>query len=288
MDFTARMKRNMRLIRPIRIVIIILLSLASCNSASKTAPQRAGFLEGAPNFRDLGGYVAGNRQTVWRKLFRSQELSQLTDTDLAILREIGVKTIVDFRADNEVHTAESRLPEGVKIIRIPIAVDNVAANDTTPSIMERITTGDADILQAIDYMEQMNRILVNNFALQYGDFFKILLQADAYPIVFHCSAGKDRTGFAAALVLTSLGVDWDTVVEDYMLTNTYFKSSSISSRVALQAMPAMQQLLSVRESYIFAAHNEIMAQYGSMDNFLQYALDIGETEKNALKKYMLN
>ena len=287
MGFVARIKRKMRLIRPTRIIIIVLLSLASCNPASKTAPQRAGFLEGAPNFRDLGGYVAGNRQTVWRKLFRSQELSQLTDADLAILREIGVKTVVDFRTDNEVHTAKSRLPEGVKIIRIPIAVDNVAANDTTPSIMERIMTGDADILQAIDYMEQMNRILVNNFALQYRDFFKILLQADAYPIVFHCSAGKDRTGFAAALVLTSLGVDWDTVVEDYMLTNTYFKPS-ISSRVAPQAMPAMQQLLSVRESYIFAAHNEIMAQYGSMDNFLQYALDIGETEKNALKKYMLN
>lgn len=269
----------------INIIFIGLLFFASCNSATKTPPQRAAFLEGASNFRDLGGYAAGNQQTAWRKLFRSQGLAQLTDGDLAILREIGVKTVIDFRSDSEVETAPSRLPEGVKIVRLPISTAN--PNDTAPSLTSRIAGGDVDSLQAIAYMEQINRGFVNDFAAQYSDFFKILLQPDAYPVVFHCSAGKDRTGLAAALTLSALGVDRNTVIEDYLLTNAYFVPSSIGMQASPQAMPAMRQLWGVRESYLLAALDEINAKYGSMDNYLQQTLGVGDAEKTQLKKYLL-
>ena len=270
----------------INTIIISLLLFVSCsNPASKTHPQRAAFLEGASNFRDLGGYSAGNQQTVWRKLFRSQGLAQLTDNDLAILREIGIKTIIDFRGDSEIKAAPSRLPEGVNIIRLPIETTN--SNDTTLSIMERIARGDIDSLQAITFMEQANRSFVIDFIPQYRDFFKTLLQPDAYPIVFHCAAGKDRTGFAAALILSALGVDWNTVMDDYLLTNTYLIRSSIAPEAPPEAMPAMRQLWGVRESYLLAARNQIISNYGSIDNYLQQAMGVGDAEKAQLRKYLL-
>lgn len=268
----------------VNILIIALVLFVSCNQTPKPEPQRAAFLEGASNFRDLGGYAAANnKRTVWRKLFRSQGLAQLTDNDLAVMREIGVKTVIDFRSDSEVQNAPSRLPEGVKIIRLPIET----ANANAPSIMEQIASGEVDSLQAIAYMEQANRNFATDFAPQYREFFKILLQPDAYPIVFHCAAGKDRTGFAAAMTLTALGADWNTVMDDYLLTNTYLIPSSVTPQLSLQTMPAMRQLSGVRPSYLLAAHDEIIKKYGSLDNYLQQALGIGNIEKKQLRKYLL-
>ena len=270
----------------VNIIIVSILLFASCsNPASQAPPQRAAFLEGASNFRDLGGYSAGNRQTVWRKLFRSQGLAQLTDSDLETLSEIGIKTVIDFRSDSEVESAPSRLPEGVKIVRLPIVASS--PNDTVPSVMELMSRGELDSLQAIAYMEQANRGFAIESVPQYRDFFKTLLNPDAYPVVFHCAAGKDRTGFAAALVLSALGVDWNTIMDDYLLTNTYLIPSSIGMQAPPQAMPAMRQLQGVRESYLLAARNEIISNYGSIDNYLQQALGVGNTEKEQLKKYLL-
>lgn len=271
----------------LNILIITLVLFASCNQTPKTPPQRAAFLEGAPNFRDLGGYTTSDhKQTVWRKLFRSQTMAQLTDNDLAQLRKIGVKTVIDFRDDDEVQKAPSRLPEGVTVIRLPIAAGS--ANDSVATLMQRLMSGEVDSLQSIAFMEQANRRFATEFAPVYKEFFKVLTRPDAYPVVFHCTAGKDRTGFASAMILTALGVDWDTVMQDYLLTNTYLKPSALAPQVPAQALPAMRQMWGVRPSYLNAARDEIVAQYGSPDNFLQQALGVDEAGKASLKKCLLN
>jgi protein-tyrosine phosphatase len=257
--------------------------LASCSSKMATH-QRACIVENAPNFRDLGGYPSENgKHTAWRKIFRSQTLAQLSDSDVEKLKELGVKTVIDFRSDDEVASEPSRLPEGVKVVRLPI---EVGRNDTLQA-MQQLMTGALDSIQGVSFMQAANRTFVAEFAPQYKAFFRILLQPESYPVVFHCTAGKDRTGFAAAMLLSALGVDWDTVMNDYLLTNRYRKPPVSAPPIPEQAMPAFRQILSVQPSYLNAAKEEIIRRYGCIDSYLYQALSVGKEEKDKLMQYLL-
>ncbi len=258
---------------------------ASCEQ-KETPQQRAGFLEGAANFRDLGGYKTGDgKATKWKTLFRSQKLSQLTDADVSTLRAMKIKTVVDFRDDEEVRKDPSRLPESANMVRLPI---DAGSHDSTRTIMQQIMSGELDSLQCTGFMETANRRFCTEFTEQYKDFFKILLDKNNYPVVFHCTAGKDRTGFAAAMVLSALGVDWNTIMSDYLLTNEYLKPSSLEmfTNVPEQALPVVKMMSGVKASYLNAAKDEIEKQYGSIDHYLQQALGVGETEKATLRKIL--
>jgi protein-tyrosine phosphatase len=262
--------------------ILFAILVVSCNSRN-TLPERAGFLEGAPNFRDLGGYPSANgKQTVWRKIFRSQTLAHLTDSDTAKIKELGIRTVIDFRGDDEVQREPSRLPESVNIIRLPIDAGNL--NDSI-DIMQLLMTGALDSAQCVAFMQTANRRFVTTFIPQYKAFFEILLQPENYPVVFHCTAGKDRTGFAAAMLLCALGVEWNTVMDDYLLTNQYLKPQSLMPQASEQALPA--QMSGVQPSYLNAANDEITERYGSIDNYLRQALNVGDAEKDRMRKFLL-
>jgi protein-tyrosine phosphatase len=259
------------------------LLFVSC-SGGTTPFQRAGIMEGAPNFRDLGAYPSENgKHTVSRKIFRSQMLAQLSDRDTAMIKEWGIRTVIDFRNNAEVSEEPSRLPEGVKIIRLPI---DAGRNDTL-QIMQQLMSGSLDSTQCVAFMQEINCRFVTEFIPQYRAFFSILLQAESYPAVFHCTAGKDRTGFAAAMLLSALGVDWDTVMTDYLLTNQYLKPPAPALQLPEQAMLGLRQMWSVQPSYLYAAKEEILKRYGSIDNYLHQALNVGEAEKDRLKQYLL-
>jgi protein-tyrosine phosphatase len=241
-------------------------------------------MEGAPNFRELGGYYSKNgKQIAWGKVFRTQALAMLSDNDVEKMREMGVKTVIDFRDDDEVKKAPSRLPEGVKVVRLPIAV----GNNTSDSVLQTIQSSLLDSIQGIRFMEETNRRFVTEFSAQYKAFFDILLNEKNYPVVFHCTAGKDRTGFAAAMLLSALDVDWKTVLEDYMLSNKYLKPQLPVSQTSKQLAPALRLIWSVRPSYLNVAKDEIIQRYESIDNYLQKELQIGKTEKDRLKRYLL-
>jgi protein-tyrosine phosphatase len=259
------------------ILMTGILLFTSCSD--KTAsPQRAGILEGASNFRDLGGYLSANgRRTVWRKIFRSQMFAQLSDKDAVRLKELGVRTVIDFRDDAEVMKEPSRLPEGIKAARLPIEVGS--SNTFTQKLMN----GSPDSLQCVDFMQAVNRSLATEFIPQYRAFFDILLHEENYPLVFHCTAGKDRTGFAAALLLSALNVDWDTVMDDYLLTNRYLKLQSVPE------LPeqAVRLIWGVQPSYLNAAKEEIIKAYGSIDRYLNREMNVGKAEKERLMQYLL-
>jgi protein-tyrosine phosphatase len=273
--------------QPLKVLVSVLMVLtslfASCNNKS-VPPQRAGILANAPNFRDLGGYPSKNGQhTIWQKIFRSQMLAQVSDSDMMKMKELKIKTVIDFRADDEVRKEPSRLPEGVNIIRLPI---NVGRNDTLP-IMQKIMIGVLDSAQCVTFMQTTNRRFVTEFTSQYSAFFNILLQPENYPIVFHCTAGKDRTGFAAAMLLSALDADWGTVMDDYLLTNQYLNPQQLAPQVPEEAIPALRQLWGVQPSYLNAAKDEIITRYGSIDNYLHQELNIGKVEKKQLKQYLV-
>ena len=163
-------------------------------------PSRSLNLTGATNFRDLGGYPGQDGRLVrWRRLFRSDNLAGLSTQDLAVLTELGLTRAFDFRGVNERADASYDLP-GVVQHSLSIEPTVVQSLRALMDTGRRLTEPDAVAL-----MQQTYRAFVHDNASRFGELFTHLLDNDA-PLVFHCTAGKDRTGFAAALILLALGV----------------------------------------------------------------------------------
>jgi protein-tyrosine phosphatase len=179
-------------------------------------------LAGQPNFRDLGGYAAGDgRRIKWGLVYRSGELSQLSDDDVSKLGDLGIRTVVDLRSVEEVSArGDGRLPPGAKLLPTPITSSDIFAK-LIPMFLE----GDFSKLPP-DLLDQVNRALVREFTAQYASLLRALGDPANRPLVFHCTQGKDRAGFGAAMVLSALGVPWETVLEDYLLSNHFRKDEN--------------------------------------------------------------
>lgn len=172
-------------------------------------PVRLVALEAVHNFRDLGGYATGDgRTTKWRTLFRADGLYRLTPGDIEVLEPLGLRTVIDLRSDIELDE-RGRFPVDVH----PVVFHHLPIVDTTWADVERPAyERDEDFL--IWAYQEMLTVGAPRFALA----FDALAEPGALPAVFHCAAGKDRTGLLAALLLGSLGVSRDDIVADYALT----------------------------------------------------------------------
>jgi protein-tyrosine phosphatase len=176
-------------------------------------PDRVWRLQGAPNFRDLGGYIGHQGRPVhWRRLFRSDHLAGLTTDDHARLAPLRLARAFDFRGLEERAATPYHLP-GVTQVSLAIEPTVVQRMDELAASGRTLT---APLVTQL--MNDLYRDLINDRADRFGELFEHLLDSDA-PAVFHCTAGKDRTGVAAALVLLALGVPREVVLQDYMLTN---------------------------------------------------------------------
>ena len=174
-------------------------------------------LSGATNFRDLGGYLGKDGRPVrWRRLFRSDNLAGLSAQDLAVLAVVRLARSFVFRGVNVRATAAFELP-GVVQHSLSIEPTVVQSLRALMDTGERLNEHDAVAL-----MQQTYRAFVHDNSSRFGELFSHLLDSDA-PLVFHCTAGKDRTGFAAALILLALGVPRPVVMEDFLLTNSLYR-----------------------------------------------------------------
>ena len=161
-------------------------------------PERALRLSGATNFRDLGGYTGlGGRPLQWRKLFRSDHLGQLSHSDVSQLAALGLARVCDFRGVQERQLHPCALP-GAAVHALSIEPTVVQALEDF-AVRNGVVTG-AD---AARLMQDTYRAFVTSNSARFAELFDHLLHDDT-PLVFHCTAGKDRTGFAAALVLSAL------------------------------------------------------------------------------------
>lgn len=227
-------------------------------------PSRLLPLAGTYNMRDLGGYkAAGNKQVKWRTLFRSDELSKLTESDLDYLALLPLRTVIDFRGKKEQNTAPDRLPPTVEHY-YPLALE---AGDM--SSIQKIQDVDASRLPGL--LEEVYAYIIRNAQPVYKEFFRILSGKHNTPLLFHCSAGKDRTGIAAAFLLASLGVDRETIMEDYLLSAPYIKGKYES---LTRARPELKPLTTVRKEYLEAAFRVIDTEFGGTDNYLITQLDV--------------
>ena len=229
-------------------------------------PHRLVALTGASNFRDLGGYPGhAGRAVRWRRLYRSDHLGQLTDADQAELRQRGVATALDFRGVHESAATHYDVP----------GLQRHALN-IEPTVVQRMHDMAArgqqlDEAATVGLMEDLYRAVVRQQSARLAEFFAHVLAAEQ-PLVFHCTAGKDRTGLAAALLLSALGVQPDLVMQDFMLTNRVFRPPRL---VADQLPPdARRALWGVRAQYLQAAMQVIDAEHGGLEPYLRDAIGL--------------
>jgi protein-tyrosine phosphatase len=254
-------------------------------------------LAGQPNFRDLGGYSSSDGRTVrWGVVYRSGELSQLTDDDVGKLGKLGIQTVVDLRSPQEVSArGEGRLPLGARAYPMPIA-----SSDIFTKLVPMFLKGDFSRVPS-NLLDRVNRVLVRDFTEQYAGLLRTLSDAANRPLVFHCTQGKDRAGFGAAMVLSALGVPWETVVEDYLLSNHFRKEENdkllgmIRSFAANHGGPEAEEialsrvegLLYVKEQSLEAARAEIIERHGSTESFLIEGLGCSQESLERLRDDLL-
>jgi len=240
------------------------------------SPDRHLNLAGASNFRDLGGYPTADGRTVrWRQIFRSNHLGHLTDGDVAVLRELGVRSAFDFRGTEERTAALCGMPE-ISVHSLPVEPTVVAA---LRAIMAAGTPLSTD--HAVEVMRGSYSGYVQNNTPHFRTLFAHLLEEDRAPLVIHCTAGKDRTGFACALILHTLGVSEDIISEDYLLTNRFYRRDPNHSSDLPDDIK--QVLGSVQTSFLAAAFEAIDADYGDLETYLRDGLGLGNAERAHLE-----
>jgi protein-tyrosine phosphatase len=224
-------------------------------------------LEGAYNFRHAGGYPTQQGTFVkWGTLYRSGEICGLTQKDIEQLKFLNIKTIIDFRNDREKLSCPDAIISTVqKRVELPINADSFFA-------MKNITV----LTDGKEVMKEINRLLVHCIDV-YSAFFNIISDEKNLPILFHCSAGKDRTGFAAALFLSALGVDRETIITDYCLSTLHL----LGREDYKTDDPIKAAILTVTSDYLQAAFDEIDTEFGGMETYLKETLHV---DTDLLKK----
>ena len=225
------------------------------------------------------------------KLFRSGHLGHASDQDLKHLEQLDVKRVFDFRtlADIEADGTD-RLPEGASHLRLPMP-DPAVHEDLRTIISETPHNELKDLFadgKAAAMMVQAAEGLVRDRREPYRVFLSELCQADLPPALFHCSAGKDRAGWAGTVVLLALGVDEEQVIEQYLLSNRHL--DAIRERLVSENQrwgELMLPFLEVRREYIDASFATVQTDWGNFDRYLHEGLGITPEQREQLREWLL-
>jgi len=264
---------------------------ASGGASAITAERRLP-LKCCDNFRDLGGYETNDGRTVrWDRLYRTSDLSRLTRSDVEYLSQFDVKLVCDFRSDRErIASPDRTINDAPEILDLPVEQKGFDSEE----LRIKIRTGGMVALGVEQMMRDAYRAFVTDYSEAWAVMFQRLAREENLPTVVHCTAGKDRTGFASALVLLALGVFEETVFEDYLLTNYYQQNFF---RFVLRWVPLysffrtdpkdLLPLLEARREYLQAALDEMVASYGSIDAYLEQALGLDAAMRAKLEHHFL-
>ena len=233
-------------------------------------------LEGVSNLRDLGGWPTADGRRVKRgQVFRSAALHAVTPGDIAALHALGVKHIVDFRGDGERVRWPTKLIEGVTIHALTI-VPTIGA-----SLSELVSDPNSTSEDVVRVMRQAYGSYITDWHYRYAAMFDLLLHETPAPLLFHCTAGKDRTGVAAMLLLSALGVEEEVIRDDYLATNRLWRRDA---EVAAGLTPAVADaLMTVQPAFLDAAFEAIQAGFGSVDVYLRERIGLDDGRRAALR-----
>jgi len=263
---------------------LLTLAISTAHAAEALDTPR---LAGMDNFRDIAGttsaYTTSHDGTMRAGVFYRSNALTPTAADLATLNGLGISDVYDLRTPSEIASTPDTLPDGASYTNI-----DIIGSTTSGSNITNISFSSAE--QARAMMQETNRAFVNDAGMrgQFAVLFNELAAADGAAL-FHCTAGKDRTGWTAAVLLSIAGVDEATIMSNYLATNDY-----TAARVAatLAAMPASMAeiyapLLGVEASYLQAGLDEISADYGNMENYLKQGLGLSQETIYVLRGKMV-
>ena len=236
--------------------------------------QRLLSLNNTINTRDLGGYKAADGRTVkWGVLFRSDSLANLDESDLGHLEALALSTVTDLRSDSERAEAPDRLPQQSP----PIGYRTLAVNDPAVDVADlgrKFYAGQLSQSELVALTDRRSYINDTALSRQWGQWVRSLADPGALPQLFHCTAGKDRTGFAAAIVLLTLGVSKDDVMSDFLLRNHYLSGKIPRSVEQIQARytteidtDQLRELIGVTPTSLNRAIEPKEAKSGSIDGY---------------------
>jgi protein-tyrosine phosphatase len=224
-------------------------------------PERRIVLGAVLNFRDLGGYeTAAGGETRWRAVFRSDSLHKVATAQPGAFESVGIRSVYDLRSGIERELKPS-----------------LASSTHLPLKMKAPTEGLATTLRSRAdgerWLSEEYLYMLVNTAPDFGALFSMIAEPESRPAVFHCAGGKDRTGLAAALLLTCLGVDRETVLDDYELTSHYVKDDDLAEVLEVfcmagMARPAAEGVLSTPRWAMAAALDELGESFGGIDTYL--------------------
>lgn len=242
-------------------------------SVSPPTPSFACPLQGASNFRDVGGYAAGTGHVRKGRVYRSDHLASLSAQDVQHLQALGIARSLDFRGAHE----RQRSP-----YQYDFLVSHALTVEPTilPDLMAMTRQGppDADMARAV--MNKTYTEFVTQHSATFAQVFDQLLASDA-PVVMHCTAGKDRTGFAVALLHRSVGVQADDLMHDYLLTRQLFRRPDLPDNRGLSE-EVLNILWGVEPQFLETAFQTIDSHYGSFDRYAQHALKLDKERRDAL------
>lgn len=251
-------------------------------------------LEGGRNFRDLGGYATTDGRVVrWGMLYRSGVMSDLTDADYRYLDGLGIKTVCDFRSTVE------RADEPTRWRATAVDYRFREYDDASSSVLrEALTAPDLSGAKVAATMTELYSGMLDRFSDHYADMFA-QLSAGKAPLAFNCSAGKDRTGIAAALVLSALGVPRETILADYALSETIVNYEAAYSGpnapaadgpyAFLARLPAEVRapLLRSDPAYLEVAFARMEREHGSVEGYLAARLNVSEADLERMRALYL-
>ena len=274
------------------LVVACLLILLGCATAPPQHPSRIE-LAGTRNLRDLGGYsTIDGRQIKKGLLYRSDHLKRVSRRNAEAVVALGVKRVYDLRTGKEHERDPSRLAEitSLEVVSLPIDCDLIDPY----AVARRILGGDVEEGDFQQLMIECYRGYALNFTSEWSSLLRDMAEPGGLPALIHCTYGRDRTGVSVAIVLRSLGVPQETVLEDYLLSNKFWESEA--SRLSCFASCAsffqtprseVRALMEVRPEYLEAAFAAIDEKYGSFEGYLQEGLGIDEATLERLRSTLL-
>jgi len=245
------------------------------------------------NFRDLGGIgTASGKTTRWGLLYRSGRLSFLSDEELAHFSEMGIGNIIDLRSHDEISAHPDRIPDKASYLPVYAEIPDFSL-ESVIQLFREAAAGRAD---TEEFILKSYRKMPKLLGPLFRKLFAVLTAPGYIPTLIHCTGGKDRTGFFAALFLSALGVGDAEIMQDYLLSGHVGKHLIKASlrysgsflQFGVKVPPEVTYpLLTTKPEYLQAAVDEIISEYGSITEYLEIVVAVGAVEQKRLQDIFL-
>ena len=250
-------------------------------------------LEGCPNLWDIGGCsTAEGRQVRTSRVYRSGRLSDLTERDLERLSSLGLATVVDFRSEDEIAEHPDRLPDHAACRRVHIPMgEGMLSKEQVIDVMRRASRGELDTHV---HMIQEYREFPRRLAPGLRTLCRLLEQEETYPVLMHCTAGKDRTGFTTAVLLGMVGCSDQQIIAGYTryirssLREDALRYASSYRTYGIELSPEqVHPYLLAREEYIRSALESIRSLWENISGYLDQEVNVAPRQQQGIAEQLL-